>query len=150
MEVNSRAHYRNLKSDVHSSNYKSYLKFVKETKRSDITYEMFSQVPQLVHAEMIKKIESGPYAINIPNLGTLRLLKLTPILQKHAMIDWGLYNKTKVWAPYRNNHTDGFIYKFHLYPYSKKFPKLGFFDFQVARKHQRELAQLLKNNELKR
>jgi hypothetical protein len=150
MEVRPRAHYRTLVSDINCTSNIAYQKFLKDTKRSDITFEMFSKITPLVHEAMIEKIKSGPYAINIPNLGVLKLLKLVPILKGHALIDWGRYNKTKVWAPHRNNHSDGYIYKTHLYTYAKKYPKLSFFDFQVARKHQRELARLIKNNELNR
>lgn len=151
MEIKQdRSHYKTLKSDVNCASRSAYKKFLEETNRTDITYEMFSQVPLLVHEEMIKKIKSGPYAIYIPKLGALKLIKVVPYLKGHALIDWGRYNKTKVWAPYRNNHSDGYVYKTHLYTYGKKYPKLSFFEFKVARKHQRELAQLIKNNELTR
>jgi hypothetical protein len=147
MEVKDVSNYKKLKSDVNVTDYKAYIKFLKETKRSDISYKMFTDIVVSVHEEMISKVQQGPYAITVPGLGVLKMLKVKPIAKPHAMIDWGRYNKTKVWAPHRNNHSDGFIYKFHMYPYIKKSAKLGFFDFQPSRAHQRALAKVLKNND---
>ena len=141
---------KRLSSDVNCNNATAYRKFIKETQRSDISYEMFSKVPELVHEEILRKLKSGPYAILIPKLGVSKLIKVTPYIKGHALIDWGRYNKTKVWAPYRNNHSDGYVYKTHLYTYARKYPNLGLFEFKVIRKYQRDLAQLIKNNELNR
>jgi hypothetical protein len=149
MEVSPKK-YKTYRSDVNYSNKKAYNQFLKETKRSDITYEMFSKIPQMVHERMISKMYSGAYSVRIPKLGLFRLLKVAPFGEPHATIDWGRYRKTGIWAPYRNTHTDGYIYKVHLYSYSKKFPELGFFRFRLAIKHQRHLAQLIKNNEIHR
>jgi hypothetical protein len=147
MEVSPKK-YKSYKSDVNYSNRKAYSQFLKETQRSDITYEMFTKIPQMVHERMISKMYSGAYSIRIPKLGLFRLLKVNPFNKSHAIIDWGRYRKTGVWAPYRNTHTDGFMYKVHLYSYVKKSPELGFFKFKLAGRHQRNLAQLIKNNEI--
>jgi len=104
----------------------------------------------MVHARMVSKIFSGAYCVRIPKLGLFRLLKVLPLGERHELIDWGRYRKTGIWAPYRNTHTDGYIYKVHLYSYTKKFSELGFFKFKLAIKHQRHLAQLIKNNEIRR
>jgi hypothetical protein len=149
MEVKEKSQRTRLASDVNSSDIHAYRKFLKETKRSDITYEMFSKIITSVHGEIISKIQAGPYVVKIPGLGTIKLLKVIPKAKPHAMIDWGQYNKTKVWAPYRNAHSNGQVYKIHLYTYMKKYPKLGFFSFHPARVHQRALAQTIKNNDIR-
>jgi len=142
--------YKTYKSDVNYSTKKAYTEFLKETKRSDITYEMFSKIPPLVHEKIVSKLFSGSYSIRMPKLGLFRILKLQPFEKTYSIIDWGRYRKTGVWAPHRNVHSDGHIFKMHLYSYVKKFPELGFFRFKFAVKYQRQLAQLIKNNQIHR
>jgi len=142
--------YKTFRSDVNNSNKEAYAKFLKDTGRSDITYQMFSSIPALVHDKMIDKIFSGKYSIRIPKLGLLRLLKVNSVGGSYKRIDWSRYQETGVWAPHRNTHTDGFIYKVHLYFYERKYPELGFFRLRLARKHQRRLAQLIFDNKIHR
>jgi hypothetical protein len=142
--------YKTRKSDVNNSTQKAYRQFVKETGRSDISFDVFSKVPALIHEKAINKLFSGHYAIKIPKFGTLRLLKVDPYRDLSLRIDWGRYRKTGEWATHRNTHTNGKMYKVHFYFYQKKHVPLTFFKFSLAVKHQRALAQKIKNNELLR
>jgi hypothetical protein len=142
--------YKTTKSDSNNTTKQAYADFLKETGRSDISYKMFSSIPGMVHDKMINKIYSGKYTIRIPKMGLLRLLKVNSVGGYYKRIDWGRYKETGVWAPHRNSHTDGLIYKVHLYFYERKYPELGFFRFKLARKHQRKLASLIFNEELNR
>jgi hypothetical protein len=142
--------YKTTRSDSNNTTKKSYKEFVEQTGRSDISYKMFSSIPGLVHEKMINKIYSGRYCIRIPKMGLLKLLKVTSVGEYYKRIDWGRYKQTGVWAPHRNNHTDGFIYKVHLYFYERKYPELSFFRFKLARKQQRRLADLIFNQEIHR
>lgn len=151
MEVKKqRKVYRGITSDINSSNKKAYKRFLEDTGRSDISYEIFSKIPGKVHEGMIAKMISGNYTIKIPDFGNLKILKVTPKLKSHARIDWGRYNKTGVWAPHRNTHSDGKIYKVHFYTYNKKYVPLGFFKFNLSRANQRLLSSKILNNELHR
>jgi hypothetical protein len=51
-------------------------------------------------------------------------------------------------VPYRNSHTDGAVYKFHLYPYSKRIVEFGFYDLRMSNRHKTALAQAIKDNKL--
>jgi hypothetical protein len=137
-------------SDVNKSNIKAYKQFIKDTGRSDITYETFSSIPEKVNTKMFEKLLTGAYTIKLPKFGILKLIKVKPIKEAKTRIDWGLFNSQNIYAPYRNSHTEGYIYKVHMYFYEKKNPVLSFFKFRLSQKHRRYLAKLIKTNELKR
>lgn len=148
MEVKIVKKRNTITSDVNNSTRVAYRKFIKETGRSDISYEIFVNVIEVMHEKMFEKIQQGIYSIKIPKMGVIKLLRVHGLGKAHTKIDWGRYNAHKIWAPYRNNHTDGLIYKVHAYFYEKKYPMLSFFKFKLSQKHRRHLAQLIKNNEL--
>lgn len=150
MKVTEKKKYKSVQSDVNYTSKAAYKKFVKETGRSDISYQTYVDTITTVHQKAIDKLFSGNYSIKLPDIGLLKLLKLTPTKRLNGRIDWGLYNKTGVWAPFRNTHTDGKIYKAHFYAYHKKYVPLGFFRFQLAEKHQKALAEKIKSNTLPR
>jgi hypothetical protein len=147
MEVEKKKRNR-IAADINNTNMVAYRKFLKETGRSDIPYKTFTTIPEVMNELMFEKIKKGNYSVRIPKLGILKLLKVTAMGSEYSKIDWGRYNAEKIWAPYRNSHTNGFIYKVHLYFYEKKNPVLSFFKFKLAQKHRRHLAQLIKNNEV--
>lgn len=148
MEVKTVKKRNTITSDIHNSTRTAYRKFVKETGRSDISYEVFGEVIEVMHEKMFDKIQQGIYSIKIPKMGVIKLLRVHSLGGSHTKIDWGRYNAQSIWAPHRNNHTDGLIYKVHMYFYEKKYPMLSFFRFRLSQKHRRHLAQLIKNNEL--
>ena len=111
---------KNISSDVNYSTQKAYRLFQKETGRRDITHEMFVGIPPKVHSKMIKKIFSQSYYIRIPKLGVLKLLKIKPVTTSNGRVDWDLFKKTGTVAYHRNTHSQGFMYKVHLYTYGKK------------------------------
>jgi hypothetical protein len=147
MEVEKKTRNR-IAADINNTSIAAYRKFIKETGRSDISYETFSTIPVAMNELMFEKVKKGNYSVKIPKVGMLKLLKVTSRGAAYSKIDWGRYNAQNIWAPYRNTHTDGFIYKLHLYFYEKKNPVLSFFKFRPAQKHRRHLAQLIKNNEV--
>ena len=104
----------------------------------------------MVNTKMFEKLLTGSYSITLPKFGILKLIKVKPIKEAKTRIDWGLYRSQNVYAPYRNSHTDGYIYKVHMYFYDKRNPILSFFKFRLSQTHRRYLAKLIKNNELKR
>jgi hypothetical protein len=140
---------KNISSDVNYSTQKAYRLFQKETGRKDITYEMFVGIPPKVHSKMIKKIFSQSYYIRIPKLGVLKLLKIKPVTTSNGRVDWNLFKKTGTVAYHRNTHSQGFMYKVHLYTYGKKYPMLTCFHFKLAREHSKQLAQLIFKNKIK-
>lgn len=139
---------KRLESEVNNSNKEAYKKFVADTGRSEISYELFTDIIKGVNKKMFTKLLEGNFTIKIPKLGILKLLKVKPIKDAKTRIDWNLYNSSNVYASYRNSHTDGYIYKVHLYQYEKKNPVLSFFKFRLSQKNRRYLAQLIKNNEI--
>jgi hypothetical protein len=140
---------KNLISDVNCSNSESYRKFIKETGRKDITYEMFSKIPALVHEKIVERIFTQSYFIKIPDLGILKMIKVKPYGKRSSTMDWAYYNKTGEVVPKRNTHTNGYVFKVHLYTYIKKYPLLSCFDFHFHRRHRRNLAQLIFSNKVK-
>lgn len=140
---------KNLASDVNCSNLQNYKKFIKETGRTDITYKMFSEIPSLVHGKIVDKVFTQSYYIKMPELGILKLIKVKPYGYRSSTMDWAYYNKTGQVVSKRNTHTNGYIFKFHLYPYIKKKPILSCFDLYFHRTHKRNLAQLIFNNKVK-
>lgn len=148
MEVKQKQRNK-ITADINNSNKEAYKRFVQETGRSDIPYETFVKIPETMNDLMFQKVKKGVYSVKIPKMGLLKLLKVTAKGADYSKIDWGRYNAQNIWAPHRNTHTDGFIYKMHMYFYEKKNPVLSFFRFRLAQKHRRHLAQLIKNNEVK-
>lgn len=136
-------------ADINNSNKNAYKRFIKETGRSDISYETFAKIPETMNELMFQKVKKGIYSVKIPKMGLLKLLKVTARGEEYSKIDWGRYNAQNIWAGYRNTHSDGFIYKMHMYFYERKNPALSFFRFRLSQKHRRHLAQLIKNNEVK-
>lgn len=139
----------NLVSDVNYSTNTAYRKFIKETGRTDISFETFSKVPEVVHGKMFDKVVTQSYYIRIPKLGVLKLLKVKPVSKSYSRVDWNLYNKTGTLAYHRNAHTQGYMFKIHLYTYGKKYPMLSCFHFNLARNHRRSLAKLILSNKIK-
>lgn len=140
---------RNLDSDVNLSNRKSYNKFIKDTGRTDITYEMFSTIPNMVHEKMVEKLYTQSYFIKIPGLGVLKLFKVKPFAKNGSRINWKHFQETGERVLNRNTHTNGYMFKVHLYMNNKKNPVLSCFDFVLSRKHKRHLAQLIFSNKIK-
>lgn len=140
---------KNISSDVNYSNKKAYGLFIKETGRKDITFKMFSGIPEKVHHKMIQKIFTQSYYIRIPKLGVLKLLKIKPVTNSSGRVDWNLFKKTGTIAYHRNTHTQGYMYKVHLYTYGKKYPMLTCFHFKLSRDFSKQLAQLIFKNKIK-
>ena len=140
---------KNIPSDINLHNKKSYNKFIKDTGRKDITYEMFLMVPLTVHEKMVEKIYSQSYYIKIPEFGILKMFKVKPFSKSGARIDWKHYRKTGERFLNRNSHTNGYMFKVHLYLNYKKNPTLSCFDFHLSRRHKRNLAKLIFNNKVK-
>ena len=140
---------KRLASDINYSTSEHYREFIKETGRKDITYKMFSQIPSLVHGRMIEKLYTQSYFIRIPELGSLKLLKVKPITTGEARIDWNYFNKTGERVLRRNSHTNGYMFKFHLYTYGKKHPIYNCFHFYPNRTHKRNMAKLIFQNKIK-
>lgn len=138
---------KNLNSDVNLSTRKAYNQFIKDTGRTDIPYETFILVPKLVHERMIEKLYSQSYFIKIPELGVLKMFKVKPFV-KYA-VDWKRFSETKEIVKLRNTHTNGFLFKVHLYINYKKNPVMSCFTFHLARLHRRNLAKLIFNNKVK-
>lgn len=140
---------KKLGSDINCSTLKYYRQFIKETGRTDITYKMFSEIPSLIHGRMIEKLYTQSYFIRIPELGSLKLLKVKPITNGDARVDWDYYNKTGERVLRRNSHTNGYMFKFHLYTYGKKHPIYNCFHFYPSRTHKRNMAKLIFQNKIK-
>lgn len=138
---------KNLNSDVNLNTKKAYNQFIKETGKTDIPYEIFTLIPKLVHERMIEKLYSQSYFIKIPDLGVLKMFKVKPF-RKYA-VDWKRFSETKEIVKLRNTHTNGFLFKVHLYINYKKNPVMSCFSFYLARAHRRNLAKLIFNNKVK-
>jgi hypothetical protein len=137
-----------LKSDVNPSSTQAYKKFVKETGRSDISYEKFRTIILKVNEKVLEKVMTGRYKIRFPKIGLLSLIKVTPtkLLKK---IDWGRYHKDGVYTTFKNYHTDGMMYRIFFYLYERKYPHFGFYNFRLSKPNQVMLGQKIKNNEIR-
>jgi len=137
-------------SDTNYTALAAYELFLKETKRKDISYKEFCGIPKRVHLKLMERLLRGRYAIRFPNLGSIKIVKTENALKegKHTIINWKLYNETGVKVPYRNTHTNGAVYKFHLYPYYKRIVQFGFYDLKVSNKHKAVLAQSIRENKI--
>lgn len=128
----------------------AYEMFLRETKRKDITYREFCGIPKRIHLKLMERLLRGRYAIRFPNLGSIKVVKTENAIAKgkHTIINWKLYHETGVKVPYRNTHTNGAVYKFHLYPYYKRVVQFGFYDLRVSNKHKSVLAQAIRENKI--
>lgn len=140
---------KNINSDVNLHNLKSYNQFIRETGREDISLEMFLTVPNLVHEKIVEKLFTQSYYIRIPDLGVIKLFKVKPFVKSGSRIDWKYFRETGIRVLNRNSHTNGYMFKVHLYMYTRKNPTLSCFDFVLNRKHKRHLAQLIFTNKIK-
>ena len=137
-----------MKSDVNPSSRRAYLKFVKETGRSDISYQKFQSIIDKMHEKILEKVMTGRYKVRFPKLGLLSLIKVTPtkLIKK---IDWGRYRKDGVYTTFKNFHTDGMMYRIFFYLYERKYPYFGFYNFKLSKPNQVRLGQKIKNNEIR-
>jgi len=140
---------KNLESDVNMLNMSAYRRFLKDTGRKDISYEMFSSIPVLVHEKMINKLYSQSYYIKIPELGVLKLIKIKPFSKNASRVDWNHFRKTGERVLNRNSHTNGYMFKVHLYLNYKRNPILSCFNFMLNRTNKRNLGKLIFNNKVK-
>jgi len=149
-QKNPRQKEKDTTSDTNYLVLRAYHKFLKETKRKDITYKQFCAIPKKLHTKLMERLLRGRYTIRIPNLGSIKILKTENAIPeaKHTIINWKVYNETGVRVPYRNSHTNGAVYKFHLYPYSKRIVQFGFYDLRAATKHKLALAKAIRDNKL--
>lgn len=140
--------YKTLKSDVNPSSYEAYLRFVKDTGRTDISYKRFNDIIVGVNTKVMEKVTTGRYKIRFPRLGIMSLIKTTPtkLVKK---IDWGRYHKDGVYTTFKNHHTDGFMYRVFFYLYERKNPYYGFYNFKLSKAHQVALGNKIKNNEVR-
>jgi hypothetical protein len=137
-----------LKSDVNPSSKQAYKKFVQETNRSDISYELFRNIILKMNEKILEKVITGRYKIRFPKLGLLSLIRVTPtkLIKK---IDWGRYRKDGVYTTFKNYHTDGMMYRIFFYFYERKYPHFGFYNFKLSKPNQVMLGQKIKNNEIR-
>jgi hypothetical protein len=140
---------KNLQSDVNLTTIAAYKRFVKETKRTDISFEVYKKIPDLVHERMLEKLYSQSYYIKVPEFGTIRLIKVKPFKKSEARVDWKHYMKTGERIFIRNSHTNGYMFKIQLYMNYKKNPLLSCFDFYLARNNKKTLASLIFSNKIK-
>lgn len=149
-QKNPRQKEKDTTSDTNYLVLRAYHKFLKETKRKDISYKQFCAIPKKLHTKLMERLLRGRYTIRIPNLGSIKVLKTENAIPeaKHTIINWKVYNETGVRVPYRNSHTNGAVYKFHLYPYSKRIVQFGFYDLRAATKHKLALAKAIRENKL--
>jgi hypothetical protein len=141
---------RDTSSDTNYLSLKAYHLFLKETKRKDITYKQFCGVPKKIHLKLMERLLRGRYSLRFPNFGSIKIVKTENALKegKHTIINWKYYKETGIKVPYRNSHTDGAIYKFHLYPYSKRVAQFGFYDLRMSNRHKKALADAINNNKI--
>lgn len=141
---------RDTTSDTNYLALRAYHKFLKETKRKDISYKQFCAIPKKIHNKLMERVLRGRYTIRIPNFGAVRVIKTENALPeaKHTITNWKVYKETGIRVPYRNSHTNGAVYKFHLYPYSKRVVQFGFYDLRVATVHKKALSRVIKDNKL--
>lgn len=143
---------RDTSSDTNYLSLRAYYLFLKETKRKDITYKEFCGIPKRIHLKLMERLLRGRYAVRFPNLGSIKIVKTENALPqgKHTIINWKLYHETGIKVPYRNSHTNGAVYKFHLYPYYKRVIQFGFYDLRMSNKHKAALAQAIRENKIDR
>lgn len=139
---------QSLKSDVNPSSHKGYLKFVKDTGRTDIDYEKFRSIILTVNNMAMEKVMTGRYKIRFPKLGLLSLIKVVPtkLIKK---IDWGRYRKDGVYTTFKNFHTNGLMYRIFFYTYERKYPHFGFYNFKLSKPNQVKLGKMILNNEVR-
>ena len=137
-------------SDTNFLSWRAYHKFLKDTKRKDITYKQFCAIPKKIHNKLVERLLRGRYSLRFPNFGSIKIVKTENAIKegKHTITNWKLYHETGIKVPYRNTHTNGAIYKFHLYPYSKRIVQFGFYDLRMSNKHKAALATAIKENKI--
>jgi len=98
----------------------------------------------------MERLLRGRYTIRIPNFGSVKVVKTDNAIPeaKHTIINWKYFNETGIRVPYRNSHTNGAVYKFHLYPYFKRVIQFGFYDLRVATQHKKALYKAIKDNKI--
>jgi hypothetical protein len=141
---------RDTTSDTNFLSYKAYTMFLKETKRKDITYKQFCAIPKQIHIKLVDRLLRGRYSIRFPNLGSIKIVKTENAIPeaKRTIINWKLYKETGVKVPYRNSHTNGAVYKFHLYPYYKRIVQFGFYDLRMSNVHKANLAKAIREDKI--
>ena len=66
-QKNPRQKERDTTSDTNYLALKGYHKFLKETKRKDISYKQFCAIPKKLHNKLMERMMRGRYTVRIPN-----------------------------------------------------------------------------------
>ena len=80
---------RDTTSDTNFLTLRSYHKFLKETKRKDISYKQFCAIPKKLHIKLMERLLRGRYTIRIPNFGSVKVVKTDNAIPeaKHTIIN---------------------------------------------------------------
>lgn len=136
-------------------NKAAYDRFIKETGRTDITYQEFKKIPPTVNKLIREKISTGTYAVRFPKFGLLKIIGTIPYSSqpgKSGKIktrpDWAHYNKTKEMRRVPIGDSGGKVYRAYFYPYYRQFPVLGFFTFKTSSELKRLITYNVRNNKM--
>ena len=136
-------------------NKAAYERFIKETGRTDITYQEFKKIPPAVNKLVREKIATGRYAVRFPKFGLLKVIGTIPYSSQSGKSgkiktrpDWAHYNKTKEMRRVPVGDIEGKVYRAYFYPYYRQFPVLGFFTFKTSSELKRLITYNVRNNKM--
>lgn len=131
---------------------RKYLNYRRDNynRKNRLNTSEFSKVINKFNKKLIDRIIFDTFEFKIYGLGSLGLRKWKPKkfvdgkISEHLSIDWAKTKKYNKRIYHMNEHTDGYKYGFMFTP-SNQFKNINYFEFKMARRNSRYLANILKN-----
>ena len=125
--------------------YKAYIEENKDIEALCVDYTTYRKLCVEFNEKIINSMLKDAYEFKLPfGLGTLRIKK-TPSKNKKR-VDWKSTKEYNTKVFHLNLHTDGFYYRWHWKKKDSILTNNSLYSFTPTRKNKRELAGLLKTN----
>tara|TARA_R110000787_G_scaffold21504_2_gene63554 strand:- start:13541 stop:13966 length:426 start_codon:yes stop_codon:yes gene_type:complete len=127
--------------------YKEYIEENKNIKVLQVEYPLYREVCTEFNEKIADRMLREAYEFKLPfGLGTLRIKK-TPSKDKKR-VDWKTTKEYNTKIFHLNLHTDGFYYRWHWKKKDARVVNKSLYSFTPTRKNKRQLAGLLKTNDV--
>lgn len=130
--------------------YLSYVNEYPEGSLYYLTYLEYRDITTLYLKDMVNKIVYRSMSVKLPfRLGEICVVKHRPVYKsiKNMVVDWDKSKKHNRQVRQFNEHSNGFVYRFHWDRKNCILDNKTVYIFQPARVNKREVARLVKTRE---
>ncbi len=128
-----------LTCEVSPTHVSGYWRFLKATKRTDISHALRSKIISRVNEKALDKLYTGSYNVRVPGFGIFALKK------KKNVVDPVMSKKNGTAVNFRNAHSEGWTFYVKFYHHEGTIPNLRFYTFRLTRTHKRNFKKVILN-----